>query len=222
MTALTISGSVAFGMVLALLGHLKLALARRPEHVTGKVDLLLFLLNFALIPMMLAAGLLVDFWGVGRTLLTGSIVLALAFLALSAGPAYTRSLIAVTAAALGASAVGVASLVLMPQGLFGVEQITASLHLGLVLVSLAALLTPPLIDLLLRGVGFGRTMAITALLMLGRLSSCGWRATSCPRRRQTPPAWGRSSAFMACGWLAWSSFATRRWKGSSASGPRRF
>jgi MFS family permease len=165
-TALTISGSVVFGMVLALLGHLKLTLARRSEQATQRIELLLSLLNLLLVPLMLAAGLLVDFWGVRPTIILGAILLALSFLALSAGAAYQRTVTAVLVAAFGASAVGVASLVLMPQGLFGLDERTASMQLGLVLVGLGALLAPPLIDLFVGGLGFGRTMAILAFVFL--------------------------------------------------------
>jgi hypothetical protein len=166
-TALTIAGSVTFGLVLALLGHLKLTLARRPpDQATRRIDRLLFLLNLALIPLMLLAGLLVDFWGPRPTIITGSILLALAFLSLSAGAAYKRTLVAVVVAAFAASAVGVSSLVLMPQGLFGLQQTTASLQYGLVLVALGGLLMPPLVDLLVRAIGFGRTMAVVAFLTL--------------------------------------------------------
>jgi hypothetical protein len=165
-TALTIGGSLTFGMALALLGHLKLALSRRPEHAIGRIDLLLSLLNLALIPMIFAAGLLVDFWGTRYTIILGSVLMTLAFLALSAGTHYVRSLLAVTVAAFGAAAVGTSSLVLMPRGLFGAHESTASLLLGLVLVALGALLTPPLVDLLTRAAGFRRTMATIALVML--------------------------------------------------------
>jgi hypothetical protein len=158
---------MTFGMVLALLGHLKTVLARRPpEPGTRRIDLLLSLLNLALAPMMLAAGLLVDFWGVRQTIIAGSVLLSLAFLSLSSGAAYKRTVFAVAVAAFGAAAVGTSSLVLMPQGLFGTHETTASVMLGLVLVALGALLTPPLIDLLVGGIGFGRTMAVIAFLAL--------------------------------------------------------
>jgi hypothetical protein len=165
-TALTISGSVTFGIVLALLGHLKLALSRRPEQATGRVDVLLTILNLALIPLMVATGFLVDFWGIRPTMILGSVLLALAFLALSAGIEYSRTVCAVAVATFGAAAIGTASLVLMPRGLFGNREVTASLQLGLVLVALSALLMPPAVDLLVRSVGFGRTIALVAFLVL--------------------------------------------------------
>jgi hypothetical protein len=165
-TALTIGGSVTFGIVLALLGHLKLALSRRPEQQTGRVDVLLTLINLALIPAMVAAGFLVDFWGVQPTMILGSVLLALSFLALSAGPSYTRSVCAVSVATFGAAAVGTSSLILMPRGLFGAQEATASLQYGLVLVGLSALLMPPLVDLLVRGLGFRRAIAIVAFVVL--------------------------------------------------------
>ena len=98
-TALTIGGSLTFGIALAMLGHLKLAIARRSEPAAGRIDLLLMLLNLSVIPMMIAAGLLADCWGIRQTTILGSVLMSLSFLALSAVPAYWRSLIAVTAAA---------------------------------------------------------------------------------------------------------------------------
>jgi hypothetical protein len=199
-TALTISGCLAFGMVLALLGRFKLALADRPEQVTGRVDLLLSLLNALLIPMMFGAGLLVDTIRPDRTMVLGSVVLALAFLALSAGPAYLRCVLSVIAAAFGAAAVGVATVVLMPRGLFGDFETTASLQFGLVLVSLGALLTPPLIDVLLRCVGFGRSMAVVALLMLAP-ALLAWRAWGA--LAESPPPIPLSALFEDAGvWMA--------------------
>lgn len=166
LTALTVSAALAVGMVMALLGHLKLALARRPDQADSRVRNLLFLLNFLLIPLILLAGLLVDSWGVQAMLITGSVLLALAFLALSARLNYTRTLIAVAVAALGAAALHVAAVVQLPRGLFGMSEVAASLQLGMVFVGLGALVMPPLFDLLDGLLGFRRTMAVLAFLFL--------------------------------------------------------
>ena len=59
MTALqatTISAAFVFGMILALLGSLKLALAKRLNLGEGRVGGLLSALNAAVIPLMLLAG----------------------------------------------------------------------------------------------------------------------------------------------------------------------
>jgi MFS family permease len=165
-TTLTVTAAVVAGMVMALFGNLKLVVARRPEHADRQVGRLLSALNLALIPFMLAAGLFVDAWGVRPTLIAGSMLLALSFLALSARPAYEQTLFTVAAAAVGACGLHVATLVQLPRGLFGVSEVAASLQLGLVFVALGALLAPPLLDMLLATAGFRRTMALLALVFL--------------------------------------------------------
>jgi hypothetical protein len=165
-TTMTVTAAVVVGMVLALFGNLKLVLARRPERADAEVRKLLSLLNLALVPLMLVSGLLVDAWGVRPVLIAGSMILALAFLGLSARPAYDRTLFAVLAAALGACGLHVATIVQLPRGLFGVSEVAASLQLGLLFVALGALLAPPLLDILLAAAGFRRGMAFLALVFL--------------------------------------------------------
>jgi hypothetical protein len=166
LTALTVSSALAVGGVMALLGSLKLALARRPEHGEARVRNLLSLLNLLLIPLVVASGLGVDGWGVQACIIAGSVTLALAFLALSAGLPYERTLLAVLAAAIGAALLHVATVVQIPHGLFGFSEVAASFQLGLIFFGLGGLLMPPLFDLLLHAVGHRRTMAILAFLFL--------------------------------------------------------
>src|SRR4051794_12231465 len=163
LTVLTVTSCLLVGMVLALLGNLKLALARRPEQTHGSIRRYLTLLNLLLIPLILLAGVLVDLAGVRAMLVAGSILLALAFLSLSAPTNFGRTLFATGVAALGASILWVATIVLLPSGLFGPQELTASGQVGLVLVAMGALLTPPLFDLLVYSAGFRRTMALLAL-----------------------------------------------------------
>src|SRR5262249_4560710 len=123
LTALTVSCALAAGGVMALLGSVKLALARRPEHGDARVRRLLTLLNLLLIPLVIASGMAVDGWGVQACVIAGSVTLALAFLALSAGLTYERTLLAVLAAAFGAALLHVATIVQVPRGLFGFSEV---------------------------------------------------------------------------------------------------
>ncbi len=166
LTALTVSCALAAGGVMALLGSVKLALARRPEHGDARVRRLLTLLNVLLVPLVIVSGLAVDGWGVQACAIAGSVTLALAFLALSAGLTYERTLLAVLAAACGAALLHVATVVQIPRGLFGFSEVAASFQLGLLFFGLGALLIPPLVDLLLGAVGHRRTMALLAFLFL--------------------------------------------------------
>src|SRR4051812_32253085 len=126
-TALCISSALGVGCTLALLGNLKLALARRPDRADHQVRLLLTLLNAFLIPIFLLVGFLVDALGVRVMLMTGSILLSMSFLALSAGLTYRQTLVAAATASLGSTAMLISTYLLMPFGLFGEREVSASL-----------------------------------------------------------------------------------------------
>ncbi len=168
LTIWTIAGAMLTGLMLALLASLKLAVASRPEQSAGPLSLLLVLLNLLLVPLLVLSGLLIDEspWGLRPVMVGGPVVLALALLALSAGATYRRTQVAVAAASLGTAAIMTASVVLMPEALFGKHEMVASLQLGMVLVALGALVSAPLVDVLFRLLGFRRTMALLALVSL--------------------------------------------------------
>lgn len=166
LTTWTIAASLLTGLLLALLGSLKLAMARRPERLTARLSLLLVLLNVVLLPLIIASGLLVDYWGLRPMMIGGPVVLALALLSMSVRPGYHRTQIAVIAAAFAAVSLAAASVVLMPRALFGETELVSSMQLGMALVGLGALVSAPLVDLLFRTVGFRRSMALLALLAL--------------------------------------------------------
>ena len=76
-TVVTACSAFTFGMVLALLGSLKLALAKRMNVGEGRIGLLLSALNLALMPMMIVTGLLIDGpVGVRSVILVGSLLTA--------------------------------------------------------------------------------------------------------------------------------------------------
>lgn len=166
LTWLTLAATLEGGVLLALLGQLKLQLARRPDQADRQLLNLLSLLNLLLIPLFLAAGCLVDRFGARALFLTGSILLTLAFLSFSAGLAYWRTLAAILVAAAGGACIITTAVTLLPAGLFGRDETAASMQLGLVLVALAALVTPPLVERLVDGVGERSGMAVIALVLL--------------------------------------------------------
>src|SRR5262245_35235031 len=165
-TVVTVLTALCCGLLLGLLGNLKLALSRRPEHVGERVRWWLGVLNLILMPLLLGCGVLVDAWGPRPVLIAGSVALTLGFLALTAGPVFQRGLLATLAAAAGGSALLVALIVMLPHGLFGEREAVASLQLGLALVALGGLVGMLLFDVLYRLVGFRRAMAVIALVML--------------------------------------------------------
>jgi fucose permease len=167
-TALTLSAAVVCGTALALLARLKLQLARRELFNAPGPErrLPLWALNLALVPLMLLAGLLCDVVGVRLVLLTGSLALALALIALSAPASPGRAVSAVLAAALGGAFLMTGSVVLMPHALFGRDELAASLHVGTVFFAFGALLSATLADILFRAADRRRALLLLGLLCL--------------------------------------------------------
>jgi len=163
----TCSAAFVFGMLLALLGGLKLKLAERLSIGEGRVGGLLAALSLALIPMMLVSGLLIDWLGVRGVLIVGALLAAVAVFSLSLRRSYLATLSCVLVLGAGAACLSTASVVLMPNAFgFTPRELAASLNLGFVFVALGALMTPTLADLLLRTLDFRKTMAMLALVCL--------------------------------------------------------
>ncbi len=166
-TLVTISAAFTFGMVLALLGSMKLALAKRLNLGEGRVGVLLAAFNLTLIPMMLLTGLLIDAYGVRWVLIAASGMTAVAIVTLSINPTYSRAFIGALLAGLGSAGISTASIVLMPKAFgYGMKEAPAAENLGNVFFALGALVTPVLTDVLLRGLGFHRAIRAIALLCL--------------------------------------------------------
>jgi fucose permease len=165
--AVTCTAAFVFGMLLALLGGLKLKLAERLQIDEARVGGLLAALNLALIPMMLVSGVLIDRFGVRAALSGGALVAAVAVFSLSLRRTYAAALVCVLALGAGAACISTASVVLMPTAFgFARGELVASLNLGHVFVALGALMTPTLADLLLRTLDFRKASAVLALVCL--------------------------------------------------------
>jgi fucose permease len=165
MAAVAVSSSFTFGMVLTLLGNIKLTLARRLDIGEARVGGLLSALNLALIPMMVISGIWVDASGVRPILSIGCLLTAIGIFGLTLGDNYRSALSALVFMGMGAAGIGTASAVLMPRG-FWPDQVVASLNLGSVFFALGALVMPALTDFLLRRFEFRRTMIILSLMCL--------------------------------------------------------
>ncbi len=169
-TVLTVSGAFVVGLVLALLGSIKLNLARHLQLGDRGVAGLFAGLNLALIPSMLASGVLIDRFGVRWVLLGGSVLTALAVFTMSRMPRYRWALVAVLVAGLGSAAISTACIVLMPLAFFSDDDPHASIvlkvNLGHVFIALGALLTPALTDVLFRILQYRRTIIVLAVFCL--------------------------------------------------------
>jgi fucose permease len=165
--AVTCTAAFVFGMLLALIGGLKLKLAERLQIGEGRVGGLLAALNLALIPMMLVSGLLIDALGVRLVLIVGGLLAAVSVCSLALRQSYLASFVCVLVLGAGAACLSTASVVLMPVAFgFRSGELAASVNLGHVFVALGALMTPTLTDLLLRTLDFRKTVALLALVCL--------------------------------------------------------
>jgi fucose permease len=165
--AVTCTAAFVAGMVLALVGSLKLTLANRLKIGEGRIGGLISALNLALIPMMLLSGILIDSLGVRLVLIVGALTLAVSVSGLGLRNSYLMAVLSIAFIGAGAAFVSASSVVLMPDAFgFDRDQLAASLNLGHVFFALGALITPTLTDLLLRTTDLRRTLAVLALVCL--------------------------------------------------------
>jgi FHS family glucose/mannose:H+ symporter-like MFS transporter len=161
----TIASAFVVGMVLALLGSIKLPLAKRLHLHETRVGNLLAALFLAIIPMMLVSGVLIDSWGVQWVLIVGSLLTALGLTALAMSRNYGEALGSVLLIGGSGACLSNASGVLMPAAFFPDNE-AASLNLGNVFFGLGALVTPALGELLVERLSYRKAMAVLAMVCL--------------------------------------------------------
>jgi fucose permease len=164
--AVTIASSFVVGMLLTLLGSIKLSLGKRLELSDAGVGWLLSALYLALVPMMLVSGVFVDYSGPKWVLFAGSLVTAAALFLLAVGRKRAQGLVAILLMGAGAACLSTGSIVLMPKAFFPGSPPAAALNFGNVFFALGAFIMPPLAEWLLRGLDFRRGMGILAVLCL--------------------------------------------------------
>jgi MFS family permease len=166
-TVAAIAGAVLSGMMLALLGLFKGAVARAGTvGPSRRLPLLFAFLNLFLVPAVLLVGAAVDRWGARGVMLTGTIGLSLAFFIFSAGPTGRQLFAAILLAALGGAAVSVSAIVLAGRVFFSREEAVASVALACVFMALGAGLIPPLGALFRHALGDRRTFLLMAFVCL--------------------------------------------------------
>jgi MFS family permease len=165
-TWLTIAGAFVLGMVLSLLGSIKLELGRRLKIGETRTGGLLSVLHLTLIPLMLLGGLLLDRLGIRFMILAGCLFTGAALYTFTASYEYRWTVAAVALLGAGAACLSPATIVLMPDAFFGSDHVGASLNLGNVFFALGALITPTLVEVLLLGLGFRRAVISLGLLAL--------------------------------------------------------
>jgi MFS family permease len=164
----TVASAFLYGMILALLGSVKLALVRQLGIDEARVGGLLAALNLALIPLVLLSGLLSDspVLGTQGTLILGSLLAGLAVFCLSVSRTYPQALGSVVGVGAGLACVSTGAVKLMPHAFFANQNLPAALNLGMVFMGLGALVTPSLAELLTARIGLRRTLSLLAFLCL--------------------------------------------------------
>jgi hypothetical protein len=164
-TEVALSSAFFFGVLLGLAGSLKLTLARSLNPGEGKVAVLLRVENLALTLVFFLAGFLIDSIGIQPVVVLGSVAAAFSVFGLSYPRNAFGSFLSVLTGCLGAAGLGVASMVLMPLALFP-HKPTASLNLGILFFATGALITPPLLDVLMRLIGIKRALVLISFACL--------------------------------------------------------
>ena len=137
-----IAGLMACGMGVALLGSVKIALAKRLQMDEARVGGLVSMFGFAMIPVMLAMGFLTDLLDKRIVVVAGSFLMVASLLVLARSIKYWSALVAVLLLSAGWSALVNVLNVLM-QSAFGGTQ-TYAMNLGNFFFGLGAFLTPHL------------------------------------------------------------------------------
>jgi fucose permease len=215
-TAVCISGAFVVGMVFALLPSLRGPLSKRQGLDEAQINGLFTALSLALIPMMFLSGALCDVLSPRIVLIAGGLLTAAALLFLPTRPSYFATLFSVLAIGLGGACISAATIVLMPLAFFGKNtDLAASLNLGNVFFGLGALVTPALIDLMMRGLDLRRTLGIVAAIffvpvVLASVAPSGQFGAIEPQSAHlenvfgSPLLWLAALVFLLYGPLEWS------------------
>jgi len=158
--ATTIMGLLATGMGVALLGSVKLPLARKLQIDETRVGGMVSMFGFAMIPTMLVAGFVTDLVGKQPVLIAGSLFMTASLVLLAQSRTYAPALLAVLLLSVGWATV---INVINPLALFafpGAE--TYAMNLACFYFGLGAFVTPLAAAFLLRKVELTRVLLVMA------------------------------------------------------------
>ena len=170
LTVMQVAALSICGMYFALLGAVKLPLARRLEIDEVRVGGLVSVFGFTLIPMVLAAGFLVDVWG-KQVVLAGGFLLAVAsLLALGRLRNYTLVVVAVLVLGTGWSAQVNVLNVTSPPAFVPQEELPErmayAMNMGDFIFGMGTFLTPLLMVYMIRTFGLVRAFYVLAAVSI--------------------------------------------------------
>lgn len=178
LTLMQIAALATAGMCFALLGSVKLPLARKLDIDEGKIGGLVSVFGFTLIPMVVAAGFLVDALGKQVVLGGGFLLVILSLLVIAHARHYSAALIAVLVLGTGWSALVNVLNVTSPPAFVPPDELPQrmayAMNMGDFIFGMGTFLTPLIIMFCARKYGLIRTLygfaivsAIPLLLGLG-------------------------------------------------------
>ncbi len=192
LTLMQIAGLVVGGMCHALLGSVKVPLARKLNIDEAKVGGLVGIFGFTLIPTVLAAGFLVDALGQQAVLSGGFVLLIASLLLLSQAQGYGLALTAVLLLGIGWSALVNVLNVTSPPAFLPLEStqkhMAYAMNLGDFIFGMGAFITPLLIAALVPRIRLERTLLVpAALTAVPLLLACGvqWQRIVAPSSGET-------------------------------------
>jgi len=162
--AMTIACLLATGMGVALLGSVKLALARKLAIDEARVGGLVSMFGFAMIPTMLLIGFVTDLVGKQPVMIGGSVVTAVSIVLLARAKSYWPAVVGVLLLSASWSA---QINVVNPVAIFAFPGSTAyAMNLACFFFGIGAFVTPLAVAFLLRRVGLTGAMLILAAFSL--------------------------------------------------------
>jgi fucose permease len=166
LTLMQIAGLAVGGMCHALLGSVKVPLSRKLNIDEARVGGLVSVFGLTLIPMVLAAGFLVDSLGKQAVLAGGFILLIVSLAMLASLRTYSMALVAVLALGTGWSALVNVLNVTSPPAFLPPEDIPRrmayAMNMGDFVFGMGAFVTPILVAVLIRTIGLSRTFLVLA------------------------------------------------------------
>ncbi|NQT52924.1 MFS transporter [bacterium] len=160
LTAMTVVVLIVGGMGAALLGSVKLALARKLEMDEARVGGLLSVFGLTMIPVILSAGFITDHLGKQPVVIGGCVLVAAALLVLGTARTYWGALLGVVLLSAGWSAI-VNVINPMAAITFGRSK-AFSMNLACFCFGVGAFVTPLVVGFLLKRVGLTRALLALA------------------------------------------------------------
>ena len=170
LTSMQVAALAVAGMCHALLGSIKVPLARQLQIDEARVGGLVSVFGFTLIPMVLAAGFLVDALGKQAVLACGFALLIVSLVLLSRLASYGSALVAVLLLGTGWSALVNVLNVTSPPAFLPLdavkERMSYAMNMGDFVFGMGAFLTPMVIVFLIRTIGLSRSFLVLAALAI--------------------------------------------------------